>query len=469
MKLQTCQQNIIPFLKGILASFETLADQSELDLQFHSGEKNITLYFDPEKLEKVFANLLSNAVKFTPGGGRIEVSVTKNTAARDNFPSGSVDISISDTGIGIPESQKAHIFEHFYQVDVLHSHEHRHKGSGIGLALTKELVSLHHGEIHVRDKQGPDSGTEFIVCLPMGKDHLEPGEIIDDSESAFEAAKPGEIPGLEMVELEKEEQDTGDEGESIECKDIEPGTPGKNIVLVVEDSADVRTYIRDALDPLYIVEEAADGLEGIKKAREIIPDLIISDIIMPGADGYELCRVLKKDVNTSHIPVILLTAKASDENIVKGLEVGADDYIIKPFNTKILCARIKNLVELRCQLQMNLDRKMKLQPVEISVSTIDERFIEDLQTVIDKDISDPDLNVENLGKKLRMSRPTLYRKILALSGKSPTEFIKSYRLKRAAQLLESGFGSVTEVAFEVGFASRTYFTKCFKEKFHQLP
>ncbi len=469
MKLQTCEQNIIPFLKGILASFETMADQNELDLQFHSKEKNITLYFDPENLEKVFANLLSNAVKFTPAGGRIEVFVTKNSAVEDNFPAGSVDIVVRDTGIGIPESQRAHIFEHFYQVDVLHSHEHRDKGSGIGLALTKELVSLHHGEIHVRDSEGPDSGTEFIVRLPMGKEHLEPDEIIDDSESAFEPARPDEIPAFDEVELEKEEEYIGGEEESSEDKDIESEIPEKNIVLVVEDSADVRTFIRDALEPLYIVEEAADGLEGIKKAKEIIPDLIISDILMPGADGYELCRVLKKDVDTSHIPIILLTAKASDENVLKGLETGADEYIIKPFNTKILCARIKNMVDLRRQLQMKLDREMKLQPAEISVSTIDEKFIENLQAVIDNNISDPDFNVENLKKKLSMSQPTLYRKILALSGKSPTEFIKSYRLKRAAQLLESGFGSVTEVAFEVGFASRTYFTKCFKEKFHQLP
>jgi signal transduction histidine kinase/DNA-binding response OmpR family regulator len=467
MKLKTCRQNIIPFLRGILAAFETLADQTELDLQFHTEEKNITLYFDPEKLEKVFANLLSNAIKFTPGGGRITVSVTKNTAAEDNFPAGSVDIVVRDTGSGIPESQKAHIFEHFYQVDVLHSHEHRHKGSGIGLALTKESVSLHHGEIHVRDKEGPDSGTEFIVRLPMGKDHLEPDEIMEDSESPFEPSGPAEIPAFDEVELEKEE-DTGEE-ESIEDKDIEPETPEKNIVLVVEDNADVRTYIRGALEPLYTVEEAADGLEGIKKAKEIIPDLIISDIIMPEADGYELCRVLKKDLDTSHIPVILLTAKASDENVLKGLETGADEYIIKPFNTKILCARIKNMVDLRRQLQMKLDREMKLQPVEISVSTIDEKFIKNLQDVIEKNLSDPDFNVENLRKKLSMSQPTLYRKIFALSGKSPTDFIMSYRLKRAAQLLKSGFGSITEVAFEVGFTHRTYFTKCFKKKFNQLP
>ena len=471
MKLECSHQNMIPFLKGILASFEILADQNELDLRFHSEDENITLYFDPEKLEKVLCNLLSNAVKFTPPGGRITITVTKNAAVDDHFPAGSVDISVSDTGIGIPDSQKVHIFDHFYQVDVSLSHERKHKGSGIGLALTKELVSLHHGEIHVRSSKGKESGTEFILRLPLGKEHLKPDEIIEDSgaESFFDKVKPDEIPALYMAETEKEEENAGAEEESIKEKDMESEAQKKNIILVVEDSADVRTYIRSALEPLYTVVEAADGLEGIKKAEEIIPDLIISDIMMPEADGYELCRVLKKDVKTSHIPIILLTAKASEENIIEGLETGADDYITKPFNTKILCARIKNLIDLRNQLQMNLDREMTLQPAEISVSTIDKAFIKDLQTVINNNLSDPDFTVEDLGNKLYMSRATIYRKIHALSGKSPTEFIKSYRLKRAAQLLKSKFGSITEVAFEVGFASRTYFTKCFKEKFHQLP
>jgi len=190
---------------------------------------------------------------------------------------------------------------------------------------------------------------------------------------------------------------------------------------------------------------------------------------MPETDGYELCRVLKKDRGTSHIPIILLTAKASDENVLQGLETGADDYVTKPFNTRMLLARIKNLIELRTQLHMNMDREMTLRPAEMKVSTVDREFIKELKDVIEANISDPDFNVEDLGRKLYMSRASLYRKILALSGKTPSDFIRSYRLKQAAQLLRSKSGSITEVAFEVGFSSRTYFTKCFKEKFHQLP
>ena len=223
------------------------------------------------------------------------------------------------------------------------------------------------------------------------------------------------------------------------------------------------------MEPDYTVVEAGDGREGVEKAAVIIPDLIISDIMMPVMDGYELCREVKSHVNTSHIPVVLLTAKAAEANILQGLETGADDYITKPFNSKLLCARIRNLIDLRRQMQLNINREMILQPSRLGMSKIDREFLQELQKAIRRNISEPELNVESLSKQLYMSRTTLYRKIQALSGESPTDFIRSYRLKRAAQLLKANFGSVTEVAFEVGFTSRAYFTKCFKEKFHQLP
>ncbi|MCP5048298.1 MAG: response regulator, partial [bacterium] len=207
------------------------------------------------------------------------------------------------------------------------------------------------------------------------------------------------------------------------------------------------------------VLEAKDGREGIEKAREVIPDLVVSDIMMPGVDGYELCRVLKKDVRTSHIPVVLLTAKVSEESIIRGLETGADDYITKPFNTKILQARLKNLIGLRGHLQKTRDREMALLPAKISESEIDREFMKELNAVIEKNLSDPEFNVDRLAKKLYMNRITLYRKIHAITGETPTEFIRSHRLKRGAQLLERNFGSVLEVAFEVGFSNSSYFAK----------
>jgi signal transduction histidine kinase/ligand-binding sensor domain-containing protein/CheY-like chemotaxis protein len=459
MKLQASQQNVIPFLKGIVESFDSLMAQNELGLSFHTPKESIILYFDGEKLENVVANLLINAVKFTPPGGQITVALER---IKDP-PPGFLEISVRDTGIGIPAGQLDHIFDRFYQAEGIE--DHAHKGSGIGLALTKELVALHHGEITVHSIEG--KGSEFTIRLPLGDRHLEPGEIVYHPEKT---AKPGDLkqnPDLYMIEKEEEADQT--DNEIIHQAVDRDRTQEKNIILVVEDSEDVRSYIRSAIEPDYHMIEAKDGREGIKKAREIIPDLIISDIMMPGADGYELCRVLKNDVNTSHVPIILLTAKAAEEDIIEGLESRADDYITKPFNTRILSARIKNLIDIRSQLQENLRREMTFQPAKTSISTIDREFLHDLQAVLDRNISEPDFNVDQLCKKLYMSHTTLYRKMNALSGETPTEFIRSYRLKKGAELLKKDFGTVLEVALEVGFSSANYFTRCFKKQFHQLP
>ncbi|UCH96347.1 MAG: response regulator [Candidatus Aminicenantes bacterium] len=469
MKLQTSRQNIIPFLKGIVASFELMASEHELDLTFHA-EEAIDLYFDPGKLEEVIYNLILNAIKFTPAGGKITITAARGRDKEANFPSGSLDITVADTGLGIPANRLDHIFDRFYQVEA--SYESKHKGSGIGLALVKELVEFHHGEIHVSSQCGENSGTKFIVRLPLGHAHLKNDEIVDLSEIPYTGKTHSEIRELYIAEKEEKDRVYGpgnDQKAAFKEGETAPKAPGKNIILVVEDSAAVRDYIRSALEPDYLVKEAKDGREGIKKAQELIPDLIISDIIMPGVDGYELCRVLKNDVKTSHIPIIILTAKASEENIIQGLETGADDYITKPFNTRILMVRIKNLIDIRSQLQQNLRREMSLQPIKTSVSKIDREFLNDLQAAIDKNISDPDFNVDQLCKKLYMGHTTLYRKIHALSGETPTEFIRSYRLKKGAELLKRNFGPVIEVAFEVGFSSAGYFTKCFKKMFHQLP
>jgi signal transduction histidine kinase/DNA-binding response OmpR family regulator len=463
IKLQACRQNIVPFLKGIVASFESIAGKNELDLTSCAKKENITLYFDPEKLEEIVFNLLANAVKFTPAGGMVTVTVntTETRPGEEDFPSGSLDISIGDTGPGIPRDQLAHIFDRFYQSDS--TFEHHQKGSGIGLAIAKELVELHQGRIDVHSHEG--KGTEFIIRLPMGKAHLKPEEIVEISTPPSPRKTPAEIPGLYMNGGENVEP----EPEAMDTDNREISLTGKDIVLVVEDSADVREYIKGSLETHYHVVEARGGQEGIRKAQEIIPDLIISDVMMPETDGYKLCRQLKNNVITSHVPVILLTAKASEENIIRGLETGADDYITKPFNTRILCARIKNLIDLRRHIQETLNREMTLQPAKISVSQIDKRFLTKLKEAIEKNIADTEFNIDQLCRILDMSQPTLYRKIHALTGESPTDFIRTCRLKRGAELLKDNFGSVLEVAFEVGFSSASYFTKCFKKKFHQLP
>ncbi|HLP46056.1 MAG TPA: response regulator, partial [Candidatus Kapabacteria bacterium] len=345
----------------------------------------------------------------------------------------------------------AHIFDRFYQADS--TYEYHRQGTGIGLAIAREIVELHHGTITAYSTGSEGAGTLFAIRLPMGKAHLKAVEIVESVPAPKRLAEP--VPGVK--EEEEEEIVKG------------PEAPGKNIILVVEDSADVREYIRGALEPLYAVVEAKDGEQGLEKAKEIVPDLIICDIMMPGKDGFDVCREIKSDRITSHIPVILLTAKAGEENILTGFETGADDYITKPFSTRILSARIKNLIELRCRLQQTLKQEMDIQPAKMSISKLDREFFQELQAVIETNLSEPEFNVEELRKKLYMSGATLYRKVLALTNETPTDFIRSYRLKRAAELLKSGSGSITEVAFEVGFSSRTYFSKCFKEKFNRLP
>lgn len=466
LNIKVLKRNIIPFLKGLAGTFESAVIQKKLELTFSAEKEDILLYFDREKLEKAVSNLLTNALKFTPAGGKVSVSASKHPEKKGNFPSGYVKIEVRDTGIGIPENQIPFIYDRFFQVNGSSPQGHRHQGTGIGLAIAKELVELHHGEIGVISSEG--KGTVFTIRLPLGKENFAADEIVmEEPPPPHVEIKNSFDPG-EHIDIEEEKTEYPHD----------PGTPAvemasdtteKEVILIVEDNADVRQYIRGPLQKEYTVVEAADGTEGIAKAKEMIPDLIISDIMMPGVDGCALCAALKKDVKTSHIPIIFLTAKASEENIIEGLETGADDYITKPFNVNILLIRIKNLIDLRRHLQEKIQREMLLQPTEIAVSSVDREFMKELKDAIEKNMSDEEFGVDELAKALIMGRSTLNRKIKALTGESTNQFIQSYRLKRAAQLLKSNFGSVLEVAVEVGFSSSSYFTKCFKNKFHQLP
>jgi signal transduction histidine kinase/DNA-binding response OmpR family regulator len=471
MRLKAAQENVIPVLKVIWASFQALALKNRLQMEFQCEEEEVYLYFNREQLDEIMCNLLINAIKFTPAGGKITVSVKKIFAGenKNDLPGGYLQISVRDTGIGIPREQLAFIFDRFYQAET--SHGQSQKGTGIGLALTKELVCLHHGEIDVTSSEG--KGTEFLLRLPLGSGHLKPGDLVEpssqplgDSDVAARYLDREMQYASEKIESKKEEAP----GKEIEKEpEDETLSRGKTVILIVEDNAEMRQYIRGALVPQFEVLEAADGREGINMAKEAVPDLIISDIMMPVVDGYRLCHTLKNDIDTSHIPIILLTAKASEQSIIQGLQTGADDYITKPFNTNILLTRIKNLVDLRRQLQLKIQRQKMLLPVEIPISSMDETFLKELQEILEKNLSDPEFTVEQLCKKLYMGRTNLFKKVEALTGETPKQFIQSYRLERAYRLLKGNFGNVTEVAFEVGFSSTAYFTKCFREKFQCLP
>jgi len=472
MKLQASCQDILPYLKGIFSTFLLRAQHKKIQMDFKSKPDSIPLFFDPQKIEDIMNNLLSNALKFTPVGGHILVSVIiSDQKSGESLNSGFVEISVTDNGIGIPKEQLPYIFDRFFQVQGSSHRKEGHKGTGIGLAFIKELVNLHHGKINVHSAEG--KGTTFVIQLPLGEGHLKTDEIVDS---------PGLSPDLinrkpnfdSPPEFNIREEENNKE--KINVSEISKNVigdktekQGKNVILVVEDNDDVRKYIRGPLEQLYTVAEARNGKEGIDVAKEIIPDLIVSDIMMPVKDGCQLCTELKKNIDTSHIPIILLTAKASEESVVQGLETGADDYITKPFNTKILLARIKNLIDLRRQMQLKIQRQKMLLPSEISVSSQDEKFLKEFQEIIEKNLGDPDFNVDELSKKLYMGRSTLFRKVQALTGETPNQFILSYRLERGARLLRENYGNVTEVAMAVGFSSPPYFAKCFKDRFHQSP
>ncbi|MCP4150164.1 MAG: response regulator [bacterium] len=505
MKLKAARQDIIPFLRGIFDGFRVPAEKKRQTLKFQTEEETVHLYFDAQKMEEVMNNLLMNAVSFTPSGGGIAVSVSlyrgdkepeepaepgeKNDGLnKANLPEakGTLDfvrLSVRDTGEGMSTEQLALIFDRFYQTGS--SVTKGRKGTGIGLALTKELITLHHGKINVHSHEG--KGTEFVILLPTGCNHLNATEITDSPASAFQPSHNFQRENL--LNNHHQEDDAGEKDKPDTEIKKEPDTDSgidtedtvtaaltkkndeqeKNVVLVVEDNADVRSYIRGPLQSLYTVVEACDGKEGIAKAKELIPDLIVSDIMMPEADGYELCRELKKDVKTSHIPIVLLTAKAAEESIIEGLGTGADDYVTKPFNTKILLSRIKNLIDLRRQLQLKIQREKMLLPSEISVSSVDNVFLKEFQGIIEKNLSDSEFQIMDMADLLFMSRSSLFRKIKAITGETPHQFLISYRLNRAAQFLKNHYGNITEIAMATGFASSAHFSKAFKKKFHQSP
>jgi DNA-binding response OmpR family regulator/anti-sigma regulatory factor (Ser/Thr protein kinase) len=425
----------------------------------HVEHEEIDVYCDRDMVEKILSNLLSNAFKFTPAGGRVTVTVTQfrtqnftEFGIQSSIPRSEIAITVSDTGIGIPPEQLDKVFDRFYQVDASQTREH--EGSGLGLALVKELVELHHGAIQVRSEVG--HGTTFTVQLPLGRSHLRDDEVVDTPIS---------------VEPTRRDMDSAIVEKTIEGAEegAEHARGEKPIVLIVEDNADVRAYIRDYLIPMYQVTEARDGTEGIEKAWEVIPDLIISDVMMPKKDGYEVCRTLKLDERTSHIPIILLTARAASDDKIEGLETGADDYLIKPFEPKELLARIKNLIDLRQKLRERFKLTVPVKPGEVAVASMDEVFLSKVISAVEHHIGDELFSTEELAAEVAMSRMQLHRKLSALTNQSAGEFIRSLRLHRAMELLQKDVGTVSEIAYMVGFSDPSYFSKCFHKQFGKVP
>jgi signal transduction histidine kinase/DNA-binding response OmpR family regulator/Tfp pilus assembly protein PilF len=435
MKMARENCDLIQLLQVTHASFSSLAHSRQVAFNLSLPEDPLISRVDIDKIEKILYNLLSNAFKFTPVNGTIHLKAE----IKHSGPNKCLQVTVQNTGHGIPADQLPHVFNRFYQGKQYYSDE---QGTGIGLALTKELVELHDGKVWAESEEG--QGACFIVQLPLSD---------ADGEAVFSEGK--------LVENEFTFDQTHNAPTERE-KDLPT-------ILVVEDNQDLRNYIRGSLGHKYQIVEAENGLIGLEKAFALIPDLIISDWMMPGMDGITICSRLKTDERTSHIPIIMLTALATGEARLQGLETGADEYLTKPFDNRELQVRINNLIESRRQLRERFSRELHLGPRKIPVTSMDEKFLERVMEAVETHLGDPDFSMEKFGQQVSLSRMQLHRKLKALTGESPGDFLRSMRLKRAKSLLEAQSGNVSEVAYSVGFNNLSYFSRCYKETFGVSP
>lgn len=448
LHLSVSEGDIVAYVRNICASFLMLSEKKHVHLTFFSAMESLNMSFDEDKIGKVVMNLLSNAFKFTPDGGRVDVALEMSKEM-----SGRLLIKVSDTGVGIRDEDKERIFERFYQVEQ-EEPELQSTGSGIGLSLVRDFVTLHEGTVRVVDNAG--SGSVFLIELPVKHVHVsssKPAPLVEEVEEHEEL-----LPGMEEEplpdDLSGDMEDDEDEKE-------------KPLALIVDDNEDLVAFMKDSLRLYFRIQSASNGREAWQKIPELMPDIIVSDVMMPEMDGNELCRWVKTDKRTSNIPMILLTARQAVEDKVEGLTIGADDYVTKPFNVEILILRMRKLIDL------SKKRKAKSlidpEPSEIAITSLDEKLVENAIKYVEVNIGRCDLSVEELSRELGMSRVHLYKKLLQITGKTPIEFIRVIRLKRAAQMLRESQQNVSEIAYQLGFNNPKYFSKYFKDEFGVLP
>ncbi len=439
LKLNATEGELVSFVAEVADSFKDLAERKNIQFTVHTPVPQFHTFFDHDKLERILFNLLSNAFKFTLPGGEVRLTLDERQDG--------ILIDVSDTGIGIPEDKKDKIFEHFYQnttpASILN------QGTGLGLSITKEFVKMHGGTITVESQ--PEVGTSFVLHLPLTK---------------IEKKKPEPVPVAEVIP----EETALLPAEEMRETATEPADPlAAPTVLLVEDNEDFRFYLKDNLRLHYKVLEAANGKEGWQKALANHPQLIVSDINMPVMDGIELSRKLKADKRTMHIPVILLTALAGEEDQVKGLQTGANDYVTKPFNFEVLNMKIRNLLQLNTQLKNTYSKQIKVVAPEVKFESADEKLLQTIAVYLEENLTNSQLSVEELSRHVGMSRSTLYSKLLELTGQTPVEYIRSVKLEKAAVLLEKSDMNVAQIAYSVGFSTPNYFAKSFKAKYGMLP
>lgn len=424
------------YMRQWLAVFNASAMKQKISLRLEVPE-TLPVRADLSKVERICYNLLSNAMKYTQTGGHIVFSAKKHDET--------VEIVVSDDGIGIPKDEVKHVFSRFFQAS------NASGGTGIGLALVKAYADMHHGKVAVESGEG--KGASFIITLPL----KQKGEV---------AAAPQ--PYVPLIVEDTEDVSSLNVSRNID-ELIGSGEDSKPEVLIIDDNNDIRTYLRTILGSSYKVSEAADGKYGLELARRIVPDVIVSDVMMPVMDGFELCKLLKSEAATSHIPVILLTAHGLDSQRAEGYDSGADAYIAKPFSSRVLCSRVENLLKSRRHLHRLFANQADETEENGLSNEADKTFVSQLRKIIQDHLSDSELSVEKIGEEIGLSRVQLYRKVKALTGYSPVEMLRKARLARARHLLQTTERSISEVAYAVGFSTPSYFSKCYKEEFGIQP
>ncbi len=439
LKLHPKTGDIIAFIKELCLSFTDVADRKNISLNFKADRSSLITLFDHDKIERILFNLLSNAFKFTPQGGSVGVTLSTRYTVQNKTE---LVMKVTDTGIGIAPDKIERIFERFFQNEVPDSIVNQ--GSGIGLSITKEFVKLHGGEI--KAESIVNAGSTFIITLSFAEQEAEYSSIMPQQQAML-------ISGKNATSKDKNELDPNSK---------------KPVLMLVEDNDDFRFYLKDNLKEFYQIVEAVNGREGWQKVLALHPDLIVSDVSMPEMDGIELCKKIKSDKRTAHLPVILLTALTTDDEQLTGLETGANDYMTKPFNFEILLSKIRNLLTQQALSKKTYQKQVDFKPQETTVESVNDKFIRQLSLQIEKHLSDSNYSVDQLSADMNMSRVGLYKKLVPLTGKSPVEVIRSYRLQKAKPLLESQL-SIAEVAYQVGFSNPKHFSKYFKQEFGILP
>lgn len=447
MKLVLEYSDVLKHLRILTNGYHSWAESNHIRLVLEIPDCEFIQWIDRDKIEKVTTNLLSNALKYSPQHGIVTCRIKILTKASSTVKQPAIRIIVADTGPGIPKDERLKIFDRFYQSEKISGTIPG--GTGVGLSVTQELLKLMHGDITLRSQE--KKGSVFVVTIPLGKDHLAKSEYIIKREEQAQTVQADPI----------------DESKNIPTR--EKLTKSDLSVLIVEDNDEVRLYLKESLEAEYSIVEAVDGIKGLNIATAKIPDLIITDIMMPGMDGMELCKKLKNDERTSHIPVIMLTARALSQDRMEGLETGADDYIIKPFRMEEISVRIRNLIEQRERLREKYSSFIKLNLGELTVTTLDDQFLKRVTTIITDNLHDFRFDVGALHEKMNMSPSNLYRKLKALTGESPVQLLRIMRLKLAASLMEKNSHSITEVMLQVGFSNLSYFSRSFKEYYGVTP